>query len=387
MQFMDELQQYLYTLVHSKHRSGLDKILLAFLQFLSYIYGLGVMIKLFLYHVGLLRQFRLPCLVISLGNITVGGTGKTPTAQKLASLIRDMGYRVAILNRGYRADWQGDIGTVSDGRKLYMTVGEAGDEAYLLAKHVPGAAVVIGKSRSQTGEYAFDKLKADVLILDDGYQHWPFYRDLDIVLIDALNRFGNGYLLPRGTLREPLTNLKRAQAFLLTKVDQSSDGACDSIRSILDKYNQHALVMESVHSPQYFLEIQEWYRGTREKSIPLSQINGKTVLAFCAIGNPSSFEQTIKDMGAVVERGIRYPDHHNYTMLEMQHVMDLAVEQEVNALITTEKDAVKIPSEFIYSDRPLPLYVLGIEVKITCGEQEFMNLVQKLTDEKRKFVL
>ena len=387
MHLIDDLQQYLYTLVHNKQHSPLDRLILLFLELLSGVYGLGVVIKLFFYRIGLFRQFKLPCLVISLGNITVGGTGKTPTAQKLAAIIRYMGYRVAILNRGYRADWQGNIGIVSDGRKIYMTVSQAGDEAYLLAKNVPGASVVIGKDRCQTGEFAFDKLKADVLILDDGYQHWPLYRDLDIVLIDALNRFGNGFLLPRGTLREPITNLNRAHAFLLTKVDQSADGARDSIRDVLAKYNNKALIMESVHSPHCFMEIQEWYRGVKGQSVPLHEIKGKKVLSFCAIGNPSSFEQTITDIGATVVEGVRYPDHHNYTMLEMQQVTEHAEEQEVDAIITTEKDAVKIPSEFIYSDRPLPLYVLGIEVRITSGELEFMELVSKLTLEKRKFVL
>jgi len=387
MHLFDDFQQYLYTLVHNPQHSRFDRLLMLFLEAFSWIYGLGVVIKLMFYRMGLFHQFKLPCLVISLGNITVGGTGKTPTAQKLATLIRDMGYRVAILNRGYRATWNEKIGVVSDGHKIYMTVSQAGDEAYLLAKNVPGASVVIGKNRSQTGEFAFDKLKADVLILDDGYQHWPLYRDLDIVLIDALNQFGNGFLLPRGTLREPLTNLNRADAFLLTKVDQSVDGTQGGIRDVLEKYNDQALIMESIHSPQCFMEIQEWYRGSQGSNIPLHELDGQKVLSFCAIGNPTSFEQTITDIGPEVIKGVRYPDHHNYTMLEMQRVTELAVDLEVTAIITTEKDAVKIPSEFIYSNRPLPLYVLGIEVRITSGEQEFMRLVQKLTLEKRKFVL
>lgn len=387
MGFMDRLQQYLYAMVHSEQHTSLDYLILWILKVLSWLYGGGVALKLFLYRIGLLSKFRLPCLVISLGNITVGGTGKTPTAQKLAAIIRDMGYRVAILNRGYRSGWQEEIGTVSDGRKIYMTVSEAGDEAYLLAKNVPGVSVVIGKNRSITSEYAFDKLKADVLILDDGYQHWPLYRDLDIVLIDAINMFGNNYLLPRGTLREPLSSLHRADAFLLTRVDQSAPDNRDSIEKVLKKYNNHALLMESVHDPHCFMEIQEWYRGPRAKSLPLTEIQNKKVLSFCALGNPSSFEQTIKGIGAAVVEGVRYPDHYNYTMIEMQTIMDMAIEQEVDAVVTTEKDAVKIPSEFIYSDRPLPLYVLGIEVKITVGEQEFMELVKKLTEEKRKFLL
>lgn len=200
----EALQVYLYQLVHGNRQGLLAAALLIVLRVMSFIYGIGVTIKLRLYKHGILKQHKLDCRVISLGNITVGGTGKTPTAQRLASIIRDMGYRVAILNRGYRAGWRGQVGLVSDGRRIYMSVSEAGDEAYLLAKNLPGVAVVIGKNRTITGEYAVRNLRAEVIILDDGYQHWQLARDLDIVLIDTLNVFGNNFLLPRGTLREPL---------------------------------------------------------------------------------------------------------------------------------------------------------------------------------------
>lgn len=379
MRQRETLQIYLYQLVHGHNAGILGRILLAVLRLFSVFYGIGVFCKLILYRYGILKQHRLPCKVISLGNITVGGTGKTPTAQVLAAMIRDMGFRVVILNRGYRANWQGQIGLVSDGQHIHMTAVEAGDEAFLLAKNVPGVAVVVGKDRALTGEYAVKKLNAQVIILDDGYQHWQLARDLDIVLIDTLNVFGNNFLLPRGTLREPLENLARAQAFLLTKVDQSTPQARSRIRATLQRVNRNALVVESVHNPVCLLELGDWHKGLRTKTVAPESIRGRKVLAFSAIGNPSSFEQTLHDVGAEVVAAERYPDHHDYTMAELQSAMEKALEEGACALATTEKDAVKIPAEFIASDRPLPVYVIGIEVKFTEGKQEFIDLIRTIS--------
>lgn len=386
MRQREALQVYLYKLVHGEEPGILAVFLLGLLRVFSMLYGLGVRIKLYLYRSGFLKQHKLDCKVISLGNITVGGTGKTPTAQRLSTIIREMGYRVVILNRGYRAGWSGDVGVVSDGNKIYMTVTEAGDEAYLLAKSLPGIPVVIGKNRILTGEYAVKELKADVIILDDGYQHWQLARDLDIVLIDALNMFGNNFLLPRGTLREPLANLARAQVFLLTKVDQSTDDSRDIILSTLARYHNNALIVESIHQPKCFVEIEEWYKGLQMNDVALETIRDKKVVALSAIGNPSSFEQTILDIGVAEVCGVRYTDHHDYTMAEMQEIMQRGVDEKAYALITTEKDAVKIPPEFIHSDRPLPLYVLSIAVHFTEGYEDLMELIKKTADKKGKFV-
>lgn len=378
MRQREKLQLYLYQLVHGEKPGILSAILLGVLRIFSFIYGLGVRVKLGLYSCGIKKQHKLDCTVISLGNITVGGTGKTPTAQQLAMIIRDMGYKVVILNRGYRAGWKGDIGLVSDGKKIFMSANEAGDEAYLLAKNLPGVPVVVGKDRAVTGEYAVKQLKADVVILDDGYQHWKLARDLDIVLIDTLNVFGNNFLLPRGTLREPLANLERAHAYLLTKVDQSSHNARNNIRNILARYNCIAPVVESIHNPRAFIEIEDWYKkGLRCTKINLEVVRGKRVMAFSAIGNPSSFEQTVADTGASAVEPVRFPDHHSYTMAEMQDVMQKAVDQGACALITTEKDAVKIPAEFIHSDRPLPMYILSIELDFVDGMEDLMLLIKK----------
>ncbi|SMC38724.1 tetraacyldisaccharide 4'-kinase [Sporomusa malonica] len=376
----EALQVYLYKLVHGEKHGFWAAVLLGILRAMSFIYGLGVSIKLGMYRLGILECHRLPCKVISLGNITVGGTGKTPTAQRLAAIIRDMGYRVAILNRGYRSGWKGQVGVVSDGNKIYMTVTEAGDEAYLLAKNLPGVPVIIGRNRFLTGSYAVNNLNAEVVILDDAYQHWQLKRDLDIVLIDTLNVFGNNFLLPRGTLREPLTNLDRAHAFLLTKIDQSTGNVRETIRETLARYNEQALVVESTHTPRCFIEIEEWYKGVRPETVPLDSIQGHSVLPFSAIGNPSSFEKTITDLGGTVIDAVQFPDHHNYTMAEMQWIMQKAVDNKVKALITTDKDAVKIPSEFIHSERPLPVYVLSIEVRFHDSYAELMDMIKNVTN-------
>ena len=333
---------------------------------------------------GLQKRVKLPCCVISIGNITVGGTGKTPTAQKMADLIRRMGYRVVILNRGYRSHWDRDIGVVSDGNKIFMTAYEAGDEAYLMAKTLPGIPVVIGKNRAVTGKYAVEKLGAEVIIMDDGYQHWHLERDLDVVLVDTLNMFGNGCVLPRGMLREPLENLDRGDLFLLTKTDQSSILSRMQLRKTIEKYNSKAPVVESVHHPKNFVEIADWYKGITQNHMKLSELEGKNVMVFSAIGNPSSFEQTLSSIGLNIKEAVRYPDHHDYGMLEMQYISERASSQKAVAMITTSKDAVKIPTEFIYSAREIPLYILNMDIQVTDGFDKFkecvLNAIQKEQD-------
>lgn len=372
----EALQEYLYGIVHGKSK-GIGPAFIRFsLYCLSLLYCLAVRISLGLYRVGLLHTEHLPCKVISLGNITVGGTGKTPTAQELAMAIRDAGYKVAILNRGYRAQSKETVGVVSDGKKIHMTAEEAGDEAYLLAKKLPGVPVLIGKHRAITGRYAAEKFGVDVVILDDGYQHWRLYRDIDIVLVDATNTFGNNYVLPRGTLREPLKNLQRAHAFLLTKVDQADDVAKEELKRIISFINPRAVIAESVHDPKYLYRLEQWFNRTSESQPEAPDIAGRHLLTFCGIGNPQSFENTLCGMGAICTSSIRYPDHHKYTLEDMHYIMQQALMYEVDYIVTTEKDAVKIPPGFIRDvDWPVPMLILGIEVKMTVGREELIQLV------------
>lgn len=381
--------QYIFHMAHAPERPWYAFLLLGFLRILSYLYGFGARTNLWLYEAGVLKTCKLDCCVISIGNITVGGTGKTPTAQRVAMMVRDMGYRVAILNRGYRSHWDKELGVVSDGKKIYMTSYEAGDEAYLMAKMMPGIPVVIGKNRDITGKYAVEKLQAEVIIMDDGYQHWQVERDLDIVLVDTLNLFGNGCLLPRGILREPLGHLNRADMFLFTKSDQSSELTRAVLTENIRQYNTKAPIVESIHHAMNFVEIADWYKGIQQNPIGLEELKGKKVMVFSAIGNPSSFEQNVSGCGLEILEAIRYPDHHDYGMLEMQYIGERASELEAAALITTGKDAVKIPTEFIYFNREIPLYVMNMDIKMNRNEEVFNTtlteaVTRSLEQEKRK---
>lgn len=387
---VENFQTYFYHLIHSREAHGIFwQLLVGVLYVFSLIYGGLVNLKLAGYKAGIFRRRKLGCYVISLGNITVGGTGKTPTAQRLAHAIRAMGYRVVILNRGYRAKWRGDVGIVSDGRSLHMDATEAGDEAFMLAKHLPDVPVLIGPERYVTGSYAIEHFGAEVAILDDGYQHWQLERDMDILLIDAVNVFGNGYMLPRGTLREPISHIDRADVCLLTKVDQATDASRSYIKKIVRETNDRALLVESIHQPRCFVEISDWSDHIASEGIDTSQMKGKRVMAVSAIGNPASFEQTLSGLGTVVIESLRFPDHHDYTVGEMLDVAGQAAVLGAEAVVITEKDAVKVPPETQEQigrqlNYHIPIYVLSVEVTFRNGEKPLIDLIAEDLEKKVK---
>ncbi len=377
-QKITNFQTYFIDLVHSKEVDGFfPNIIMGILYLFSLIYGLLVNIKLAGYKYGVFKKQKLDCFVISLGNVTVGGTGKTPTAQRLARDIRDMGYRVVILNRGYRAKWHGEVGIVSDGKRLHMDAAEAGDEAYMLAKHLPEVPVLIGAERAKTGRYAMEHLGAEVAILDDGFQHWQLMRDLDILLVDAVNVFGNGYILPRGTLREPISHISRADICLMTKVDQAAAGSCDYIRETVHRYNPEARIVESIHQPRCFIPLTEWYVNIASQGIDIAKMRGKRIMAVSAIGNPASFEQTLSDLGAVIIESLRYPDHHDYAMSEMTDIFQQAENAGAEAIVITEKDAVKIPADVAREKWSIPIYVICVEVTFQKGVEGLRDMLQQ----------
>lgn len=373
---LENFQTYFFQLIHGKEPKGFWlRCFIAVLQGFAFVYGMLLNMKLAGYNLGIFSKKKLDCFVISLGNITVGGTGKTPTAQRLARAIRDMGYKVVILNRGYRAKWQGEIGVVSDGKELKMDAANAGDEAFMLAKHLPNVPVLIGPERAKTGQYAVENFGAQVAILDDGYQHWQLERDMDVVLIDAVNVFGNGHILPRGTLREPLSHLSRADVCLLTKVDQAEPGSIAYIKKKIAEYGKNPMVVESIHQPQSCIELSEWVKNIASEGAPIDIIKGKKVIALSAIGNPASFEQTLSNAGADVIESFRFPDHHEYTLEEITDAMAQAVKQGAEAIATTEKDAVKLPA-LPKSLSKLPIYVVTVEVVIQEDDTQLLNLLK-----------
>ena len=380
---IENVQTYFLKLIHDEDISGyFDRLIIFILYFVSLVYKGLVDLRLLGYQLGFSGKERLNCFVISLGNITVGGTGKTPTAQRLAKEIRDMGYRVVILNRGYRAKFYGEVGIVSDGKNLNMDATQAGDEAYMLAKHLPNVPVLIGARRAVTGQYAIENFGAQVVILDDGYQHWQVIRDLDILLIDAVSVFGNGHLLPRGTLRESISHISRADVCLMTKVDQAAEGSRDVIRQTVRKYNSSALLVESIHDPRRLIPLAQWSTSLVGEEISVATIAGRKVMAVSAIGNPASFERTLRDLGAEIISSLRYPDHHDYTLMEMEDIFRRADSFGAEMIIVTEKDAVKIPDEVAKENWPIPIFVISVEVKFQSGADDFKKLLRERLAEK-----
>lgn len=372
------LEQHFLEMLLNNPSGWRDKSILALLAVCSFIYQHLLTLALFLHKIGVYQTKSLPCFVISVGNITVGGTGKTPTTQMLASFLQRQGLRVVVLNRGYRSTIKDKIAVVSDGKQVYLSSQEAGDEAYMLAQSLPGVPVMIGVDRAASGQYAVDNLGAQVLILDDGYQFWKLKRDLNIVLIDVSNPFSNGYVLPRGLLREPLKHLDRADLFLLSKSDYSTREEKDKVKAVLRRLNDKAPILETDYAPSY---LKEYHSGRVIRDFTLLQ--DKKVLALSGLSNPGYFEKMIGSCRISELAVLRYPDHHNYSLEDMEEIAVVFKEKGLDLIITTEKDAVSIPPEW---QEKLPLWVLGIEVKPEkiIEERKIKEMIMSTLQEKRR---
>ena len=376
------IPEYYLEVIKGKRKGIAPFLMLVVCKIVSYFYYTVVRSILGLYSLGIKKKCKLPCFVISLGNITVGGTGKTPTAERIATQFRDSGYKVTILNRGYRGSWRGKAEVVSDGEQIYMTAPECGDEAYLLAANLPGVSVVIGRDRYVSGELAIRQLGTEVLILDDGFQHWHLERDLDIVLIDATDSLLNNHILPYGTMREPISSLSRADIVLLTKTEHAAAENIVALDAYFREHLPRILVVETSHAPESFVNIEDWYAGHYEKSLAVDTLSGQKALVFSALGNPGAFEDSVSQLVGDVCQKVQFPDHHAYTMAELQRILIRAVASGANCIITTEKDAVKIPSEFIHRQRKLPIYVLRISVR-TNDDANYDRIKERICREIR----
>lgn len=328
----------------------------------SLIYGLSIALRNKRFDRGLARSVRLPGKVISIGNLSVGGTGKTPMVIGLARMLRDRGYRPAVLSRGYGGTSKHPVNIVSMGTQLLMNHREAGDEPVLIAKSVTDVPVLTGPRRDLTGERALQDLKADVLILDDGFQHRQIYRDIDIVLLDGTNPYGNGHLLPGGPLREPLCALKRADILIATGAVEKV-AACRPIR-LPDGI--HAPLFRCCYQPGNLLE------GAAEKALPPDFIKGKRVLAFAGIGNPSAFEKTLTALGATVAMLIPFPDHHRYLEADFDRITAKARQCGANMIITTEKDKIKLDGHEAFLRN---VYTLRVDMAFLSGRDDFEKLI------------
>ncbi|MCI1821177.1 MAG: tetraacyldisaccharide 4'-kinase [Megasphaera sp.] len=376
MSFRSKTAAYFSFLMQNVPHTRRDRAVLAVLEGISKLYGKGVEIKYKAFAGGKRKQEKLPAVVIGLGNITIGGTGKTPTACMLARIIQGQGYRVALLNRGYRSRAEHQTAIMSDGTQLLLSAAEGGDEACLMARSLPGVPVLVGRERTTSGRMAIERYGAEVLILDDAFQHWPLIRDLDIVLIDATNPFGNGYLLPRGILREPLEHLNRAGLFIITKTDQRDSDTIEDIYQTLRRYNTQAPIIEAVHQARWCVPFLSWSCANREDYKNYVHGKGRKGIAVSALGNPASFERTVKEFGYELVDTLRFDDHHQYTAADIER-MTVKAKSLGAILITTEKDAVKIPEHFLNQYKS-PLYVLGIEIEITKGQDLLYTILHNV---------
>lgn len=349
---------------------------------LSKVFTLAVKLRRFLYDIRLLRDSTLGVQVIAIGNLTVGGTGKTPVVEKFARELQDQGRVVAILSRGYRSKppplsrrlvnkllFREDTTpprVVSDGKSLLLDSETAGDEPYMLASNLRDVVVLVDKDRVKAGRYAIERFGCDTLLLDDGFQYWKLAgRRQDIVLVDCQQPFGNEQLLPRGILREPPSHLARARTIFITK----SDGNTVRLRARLARHNATARVIECIHHPLYFEDV---FTGQRHG---LDLVKGRKVASLSGIAQPESFEESLVKLGAELVYAKRFADHHRFTQQEIINAINRSKKRQAEAIITTQKDAVRFPK---IDRRDLPIYFVRVEIKIISGARDFNECVRQI---------
>jgi tetraacyldisaccharide 4'-kinase len=378
----ENVETFFVEVVIEERRGADATITRAFLYISSKLFQVAIKIRRFLYNVRILRDSTLGVQVIAIGNLTVGGTGKTPVVEKFARELRDQGRKVAILSRGYRSkpppfhEWllnkiflRDDTTPpriVSDGKSLLLDSEMAGDEPYMLASNLKDVVVLVDKDRVKSGRYAIEKFGCDTLLLDDGFQYWKLAgRRQDIVLIDRQQPFGNERLLPRGTLREPPSHLARASTIFITKSNSNSD----ELRLRIAQFNPTAGVIECIHHPLYLEDV---FTGQR---VDIGLIKGRKVASLSGIAQPESFEHSLVELGGELVYSKRFADHHRFTQQEILNVINRGKKREAQLIVTTQKDAVRFPK---IDRRDLPILFMRVEIKIVSGANDFQDCVRKI---------
>jgi tetraacyldisaccharide 4'-kinase len=381
---IERFERYAVDVILERREGGRANALKFVLGGLSKIYTALVQGRLLLYRRRLLRAEELGCQVVSIGNLTVGGTGKTPVAEMLARELTNRGRRVAILSRGYKSVPRPFAQRlrnkflqnrelfppriVSDGREVLLDSRRAGDEPHMLAKNLPGVCVLVDKDRVKSGLHAIRHYDADLLLLDDGFQYQRLRHGVDIVLVDSQSPFGNEHLLPRGTLREPPANLHRASYIIVTKSGPNPD---ERLLTRLRNLNPTAAIIECNHAPKH------WQNLRSGEKLPLDSMRGKHVGALSGIARPESFEQAVRDLGAHVEITKSFADHHRYTKKEILRFLEWCDRRSLDALVTTEKDAVRFPD---IDDPAVPMLYLRVEIEILRGQSHWAELLERVAD-------
>ena len=309
---------------------------------LSWFYAAIISIRNRLYAIGVFKTRTLPCRVISVGNIVVGGTGKTPAVITIAKHLQKEGKRVAILLRGYKRQSREKITIVSDGEKVCASLTESGDEAHMMARHLSGIPIIAGKCRYLAGQVALERFNVDVLLLDDGFQHRQLARDIDILTLPATHPFGNpGGLLPIGTLREPTSALRRADLILLTHADAPNVSL--EAKEAVKRLAPDTLILESIHQPTHLYPLAS---ENSERNInvhtDIKELKGKRLLAVCGIGNPDAFIATLMRCYPENVELLAFPDHHVYTETDKRQIHAAFQASGADMIVTTQKDEQKL---------------------------------------------
>lgn len=332
-------------------------------SFVSRLYAAGVGWRLKRYRSGQLKVHKLNAPVISVGNLTVGGTGKTPCTAFLANFLKNEGLNVAILSRGYKRQSKGLV-EVSDGQNILCDAAQAGDEPYLLAQLCPGVRVIVNASRYEAGKRVAAKAQIDVFLLDDGYQHIQLHRDLNILLLDGANPFGNGALLPSGILREPSHEIRRADVVLVTRAQQANR---EAVQSLTQSLHPSAPVFFAQHEIADFKLL--------NAAPPLHNFPHADVAAFSGIAQPARFFDDLRQKGIQIVHQQAFADHHRYTSTEIESFLAQAIAHHAAAILTTEKDAANLPANAL-AQTDLPIYAAQLQFRIE-NELAFQQLVKQ----------
>lgn len=377
----DEFEQFAIDVIWGRREGIAAALFGAFLQVCSYLFSGIVQHRLWLYRKRIFRDQPLGCLVVAVGNLTVGGTGKTPVVEMLAKALRDRGRKVAILSRGYKSKappfwkkwwyWLNHTEeepprVVSDGTTVLLDSEVAGDEPYMLARNLPGVVVLVDKNRVKAGAHAIKHFGCDTLVLDDGFQYLPLKGRLNLLLVDKTNPFGNGFLLPRGILREPIKHLRRASYVFLTKSRGVRD---EELEAMIQRFNPGVEIIECAHQPKYLQRIDG------DERLAMTAIAGRKIGGFSGIAAPESFEAFLRDTGARLVYTRRFLDHYRFTQDDLDRVFEEARKAGAEMLITTEKDAVRIESA---GKAAIPCYYLRLEIEILRGADDFQDAVGKI---------
>ncbi|MDA3797627.1 MAG: tetraacyldisaccharide 4'-kinase [Kiritimatiellae bacterium] len=380
----EKLEKYIEKLIYNRdedlHVDFGTRVLLTISRGMSHCFKGIILFRHYLYDQRILRTDFPGCQVISIGNLTVGGTGKTPVVELIAKTLASKNRKIAILSRGYKKkepafsekiinkltfqEKKTPPRVVSDGKEIFLDYTQSGDEPFMLANNLKGVAVLVDKDRVKSKKHAIKEFDCDTLILDDGFQHLALQHSTEIVLVDTTNPYGNGYMLPRGILREPFSNIKRADYIFLTKSTGDNQYLIDEIRV----YNTKAKIIECRHAPRYLENIY-----TKEIE-PLEFLKAKRIIAMSGIASPKGFEKLLENFGALLMAKKRFTDHHRYTQKEITNIINLAEEKGCEAIITTEKDTVRCDH---MEQCNTPIYFLRVDIEILKGQEHFDEIIQK----------